>query len=269
MHSFTSCLVHCVWSTKNREPCLTPDLRERLWPYLGGIAKQNQMKALAIGGANDHVHILLSLPATLSVAKAMQFLKGNSSKWIRETFPKMHSFAWQEGYGAFSVGISGVEPTIAISGAEPSITRSNRFARNLYQCFGNTVLRTRNQCAVDEFFRPCRDSTDWESVYPALKRWAIFDFVTSRTRREISGVDSASTFFSVFSYLLPVEKSSSSSSFKRVTRAVPAVFESQMNKPRGAKVQRPKLFYHDYEKNNFSINDARSCFACSPAGAGR
>ncbi len=113
MHSFTSCLVHCVWSTKNREPCLTPDLRERLWPYLGGIAKQNQMKALAIGGANDHVHILLSLPATLSVAKAMQFLKGNSSKWIRETFPKMHSFAWQEGYGAFSVGISGVEPTIA------------------------------------------------------------------------------------------------------------------------------------------------------------
>src|SRR5437773_8450242 len=101
MHSFMSCVVHCVWSTKNREPCLTSDLRERLWPYLGGIAKQNQMKALAIGGANDHVHILLSLPATLSVAKAMQFLKGNSSKWIRETFPKMHSFAWQEGYGAF------------------------------------------------------------------------------------------------------------------------------------------------------------------------
>ena len=68
---------------------------------------------LAIGGAVDHVHILLSLPATLSVTKAMQLLKGNSSKWIRETFPKMHSFAWQEGYGAFSVSISGVEPTIA------------------------------------------------------------------------------------------------------------------------------------------------------------
>ena len=113
MHSFTRCLVHCVWSTKNREPCLGPDLRERLWPYLGGIAKQNQIKMLAIGGAVDHVHILLSLPATLSVAKAMQLLKGNSSKWIRETFPKMHFFAWQEGYGAFSVSISGVEPTIA------------------------------------------------------------------------------------------------------------------------------------------------------------
>jgi REP-associated tyrosine transposase len=95
MHSFTSCFVHCVWSTKNREPLLTPDLRDRLWPYLGGIAKQNQMKTLAIGGASDHVHVLLSLPATLSVAKAMQLLKGNSSKWLRETFPKMHSFAWQ------------------------------------------------------------------------------------------------------------------------------------------------------------------------------
>ena len=95
MHSFTSCLVHCVWSTKNRETCLSPDSRERLWPYLGGIAKQNQMKTLAIGGASDHVHILLSLPATSSVAKAMQLLKGNSSKWIRETFPKMRAFAWQ------------------------------------------------------------------------------------------------------------------------------------------------------------------------------
>ena len=112
MHSFVSCVIHCVWSTKNREPCLIPDLRERLWPYLGGIAKQNQMKTLAIGGAADHVHILLSLPATLSVAKAVQLLKGNSSKWIRETFPKMRSFAWQEGYGAFSVGISGVDATM-------------------------------------------------------------------------------------------------------------------------------------------------------------
>jgi REP element-mobilizing transposase RayT len=113
MHSFTSCLVHCVWSTKNREPLLSPNLRDRLWPYLGGIARENKIKALAIGGAADHVHMLVSLPATLSLAKAIQLLKGNSSKWIRETFPKMHSFAWQEGYGAFSVGLSGVDATVA------------------------------------------------------------------------------------------------------------------------------------------------------------
>jgi REP element-mobilizing transposase RayT len=115
-----------VWSTKNREPWLTPDLRERLWPYLGGIARKNQIKTLAIGGVADHVHILLSLPATLSIAKATQLLKGNSSKWIRETFPKMRSFAWQEGYGAFSVGISGGDA----NGASPEAILSRRVHRN-------------------------------------------------------------------------------------------------------------------------------------------
>lgn len=69
------------------------------------------MRALAVGGVVDHVHTLISLPATLSVAKALQFLKGNSSNWIHETFPKMPFFGWQEGYGAFSIGVSGVEAT--------------------------------------------------------------------------------------------------------------------------------------------------------------
>jgi putative transposase len=129
MHSFVSCVIHCVWSTKNREPWLIPDLRERLWPYFGGIAKQNQMKALAIGGAADHVHILLSLPATLSIAKAVQLLKGNSSKWIRETFPKMRSFAWQQGYGAFSVGISGVDATVTYINNQTAHHRKRSFRR--------------------------------------------------------------------------------------------------------------------------------------------
>ena len=111
MHSFISCLVHCVWSTKNRTPFLDSDLRERLWPYLGGIARENKMKALAVGGATDHVHILISSPGTISVAKAIQLLKGNSSKWIHKTMPKLASFGWQEGYGAFSIGISGIEAT--------------------------------------------------------------------------------------------------------------------------------------------------------------
>ena len=61
MHSFTSILVHCVWSTKHREPVLNSDLRDRLWPYLGGIARANKMKALAVGGVADHVHMLVSL----------------------------------------------------------------------------------------------------------------------------------------------------------------------------------------------------------------
>jgi putative transposase len=113
MHSFSSSLHHCVFATKEREPLLTPEIRERLWPYLGGIARENGMKALAIGGVADHVHILLSVPATISVSKAMQLLKGNSSKWIHESFPVLRQFSWQEGYGAFSIGISGIEDTCA------------------------------------------------------------------------------------------------------------------------------------------------------------
>ncbi len=70
------------------------------------------MKAIAIGGMPDHVHILLSLPATSSVAKTIQLLKGGSSKWVHDTFPEQAGFQWQEGYGAFSVGTSQVPQTI-------------------------------------------------------------------------------------------------------------------------------------------------------------
>ena len=112
MHSFVSCLIHCVWATKERRPFLTANLQERLWPYLGGIARENGMKALGVGEVADHVHMLISLPSTLAIAKAVQLLKGNSSKWMHDTFPDESDFNWQEGYGAFSIGISGVDDTL-------------------------------------------------------------------------------------------------------------------------------------------------------------
>ena len=112
MHSFVSCLMHCVFSTKDRRRLITPDLQQRLYPYLGGIARENKMKALSIGGVEDHVHALVSIPSTLPIAKAVQLLKGNSAKWIHETFPNQRLFEWQEGYGAFSIGASGVEATM-------------------------------------------------------------------------------------------------------------------------------------------------------------
>jgi REP element-mobilizing transposase RayT len=110
--SYISSYFHCVFSTKERRRLITPELRERLWPFLGGIARQNKMKAIEIGGVEDHVHILLSLPSTMAVSKALQLIKGGSSKWIHETFPKQHGFAWQEEYGAFSVSVLQLDKTI-------------------------------------------------------------------------------------------------------------------------------------------------------------
>ncbi|HEX8129739.1 MAG TPA: IS200/IS605 family transposase [Pyrinomonadaceae bacterium] len=112
-HSYLSNLMHCVFSTKERRKFITPEVQQRLWPFIGGTAKKNDMKALAIGGVADHIHVLLSLPAPMPVAKAMQLIKGGSSKFVHETFSDQRSFAWQEGYGAFSVSISHVEETVA------------------------------------------------------------------------------------------------------------------------------------------------------------
>ncbi len=104
--SYVCSYSHCVFSTKDRRPFMTPQLRERVWPYLGGIARENGFRAVSIGGVEDHVHLLLSLPATMPVAKAMQLIKGGSSKWVHDTFPEQRLFAWQSKYGAFSVSVS-------------------------------------------------------------------------------------------------------------------------------------------------------------------
>ena len=108
-NTYTSLNYHIVFSTKDREPWLSEPIRERLWPYLGGIARENAMKALEIGGVADHVHILLSIPANLAVSKAVQLIKGGSSHWLKEAFPNMGQFGWQDGYAAFTVSQSQLE----------------------------------------------------------------------------------------------------------------------------------------------------------------
>jgi putative transposase len=105
-HSHICCLIHVVFSTAERRPTIREDMEESLHGYLGGIARENGIAALAVGGTADHVHLLLSLPRTVSVAKAVQLLKSGSSKWIHENFTRSRNFAWQEGYGAFSIGVS-------------------------------------------------------------------------------------------------------------------------------------------------------------------
>jgi REP element-mobilizing transposase RayT len=110
-HTYCSALFHCVFSTKERRKIITPDVQERLWEYIGGITRVNGMIALAVGGMDDHAHLLISLPAAMAVATAMREIKRGSSRWMHEAGVK--DFAWQEGYGAFSVGQNQVDATVA------------------------------------------------------------------------------------------------------------------------------------------------------------
>jgi len=109
-HAKTSLLVHCVFSTKNRLPVIPTEMRNRLWAYVGGIARTNNMKALAVGGMRDHIHLLLSLLPTMAPAKAIQLIKAGSSKWMHEK--GVARFEWQVGYGAFAVCVSQLEATV-------------------------------------------------------------------------------------------------------------------------------------------------------------
>jgi REP element-mobilizing transposase RayT len=111
-HTYSSLLFHCVFSTKERRLLIGPNLKERLWAYIGGIAREHGMVALSVGGTGDHVHILLSLPGTLALATAMREIKSGSSHWMRERMG-IQDFAWQEGYGAFSIGSAQIAATAA------------------------------------------------------------------------------------------------------------------------------------------------------------
>ncbi|HUA16665.1 MAG TPA: IS200/IS605 family transposase [Verrucomicrobiae bacterium] len=124
-HAYISELVHCVFSTKNRRNLIRPEIQSDLWAFVGGIARHNGFKALIVGGTENHVHLLLSLPATMPLAKAMQLIKGASSHWMNEKHAR--NFAWQEGYGAFTVGISQKADTIAYIRSQPEHHRRRSF----------------------------------------------------------------------------------------------------------------------------------------------
>jgi putative transposase len=100
---FPSLLIHLVFSTKERRDIIPVELHARLWKYLAGIGRNHKIPVLAAGGTANHAHLLIALPTDVTVARAVQVLKANSSRWIGE-----HgiAFAWQEGYGAFSVSAS-------------------------------------------------------------------------------------------------------------------------------------------------------------------
>jgi REP element-mobilizing transposase RayT len=108
-HAYARNYVHVIFSTRERHRKILAPIQPEMWAYIGGIARNYGIELVAIGGTEDHVHLVLALPPKLSLAHAIRAIKANSSKWMNETG---HLFAWQDGYGAFSVSASNLPAVV-------------------------------------------------------------------------------------------------------------------------------------------------------------
>jgi len=99
-------IVHVIFSTKDRFPCLGPTVRPKLHAYLATVARNAGCEAYRVGGVADHVHLAIRLSRTLTIAELVETLKTSSSKWLKTQAPELGGFSWQRGYGCFSVGPS-------------------------------------------------------------------------------------------------------------------------------------------------------------------
>lgn len=145
-HSLCKLTYHCVFSTKERQQTLKPEIRHRVHGYIRGIVREINGDLLAIGGTNDHVHLLLGLPGTLSIADAMRLIKTNSSKWIHETFADQSTFAWQTGYAAFTVSESAAPSVVAYIRDQETHHRTRSFDEEI------RLLAERHGIAFDPRF---------------------------------------------------------------------------------------------------------------------
>ncbi len=110
-NTFACLTYHIIWSTKNRSPFITSEIRDRLYAYIGGIIKQENGKLICIGGVEDHIHLLVSVHPNVAISSLMRAIKAKSSSFMKE-ISKQDSFGWQDGYGVFSVSASIVEKVI-------------------------------------------------------------------------------------------------------------------------------------------------------------
>jgi putative transposase len=115
-HSFSKNYVHAVFSTKDRQNLIPPELEKRLYSFIASLAREHKIPLLAAGGTPNHSHLLFLLPATISLAFAINTFKANSSRFIHE---RGLAFQWQNGYGAFSVGHSQLDKVVAYVRSQP------------------------------------------------------------------------------------------------------------------------------------------------------
>ena len=108
-HTYFQNVMHVVFSTKERRKMIPVDMKERLWSYTAGICKHHTIFVHAIGGMEDHIHLLLQFPATVAIADSIKTIKASSSGWMSDEIGK---FAWQQGYGSFGVSRSNIAAVV-------------------------------------------------------------------------------------------------------------------------------------------------------------
>lgn len=105
-------IVHIIFSTKNRQPMLDAETRERLYPYMAQLVRDKGSECYRIGGVEDHVHLAVRLSKTTTLSKTISEAKTGTSKWLKGLSPALSEFAWQEGFGAFSVSPKDLDSVI-------------------------------------------------------------------------------------------------------------------------------------------------------------
>jgi len=111
-NTYSNLFYHIVFSTKGRTNLIDPDIEKRVWAYIGGIARKHEIIAVQVGGIENHIHILTLVKPRIAPSQIVQWLKGESSRWMHQTFPELTKFEWQDGYGIFSVSKSNVPDVV-------------------------------------------------------------------------------------------------------------------------------------------------------------
>ncbi len=125
--SLSKVILQIVFSTKNREPWLEPDVRPRMHAYLATVCRDLGAELVRVGGVADHVHIVTTLPRTVSQAEFIEQMKKTSSKWIKALDARYRGFFWQRGYGAFSVSLSQLDTVLDYVKAQQQHHRTRTF----------------------------------------------------------------------------------------------------------------------------------------------
>jgi putative transposase len=144
--AYCNLLYHILFSTKGRRPLISPAMKPRLHDYIGGIVRGEDGDLLEINSVADHLHLLVRLHPTRAVADLLRLIKSNSSRWANEKFRRGPSFAWQEGYAAFTVSHSQVPRLVAYIRGQEAHHRKRDFRRELV-----SLLR-RNGIAFEEHY---------------------------------------------------------------------------------------------------------------------